>query len=463
MTDQHRSDPVLAADDIDTLRLAVDRTSDVVWRCAPDATLLWVNPAFSRVLGWSSTVVVGRPITALIHPADRDTARRSRIAGLSGLAVQNPVRFQHSDGSWRTLDLTAAPISAGAGPYIGSIGVGRDVTDHLDLTARLADTVRERNRLQDAVSDLHQRLRDADRQAETDLERSRQPFRLAMHHAPIGMALVGLDGSFLDANPALCHIVRYSRRELDALTFQSITHPDDLEADLGLIRQLLAGEITNYRMDKRYIRKDGTTVWVELQVSLVRDPDGAPAHFVSQIVDIDDRREEHASLHFAAHHDPLTGLANRTSLMGTLHQLQATEDREDPSFSVIYCDVDGFKAVNDTFGHAGGDELLREIARRIQQVVRSSDTVARIGGDEFIVAMDRPADMAAGLATANKIRSAMVAPIQLGDRSVRVTVSAGVASSTGRRSHPEDILRSADEAMYRAKREGRNRVSAARQ
>lgn len=142
----------------------------------------------------------------------------------------------------------------------------------------------------------------AERRAQRALEESERRFRAAMEHAPIGMALVALDGRWLEANRAVCRLTGYSEDELRALDFQRITHPDDLHADLEHVGRLLRGEAEWYEMEKRYLRKDDETVWVLLTVSLVRDGDGRPLHFVAQIQDITQRREAEAELRRTAEH-----------------------------------------------------------------------------------------------------------------------------------------------------------------
>ena len=117
-----------------------------------------------------------------------------------------------------------------------------------------------------------------------------EAWRVAFTNAPMGCAIVGLDGSFLHVNDALCRIVGYSASELLTLTFQDITHPDDLDADLALVKALIAGDIPHYRMEKRYLRPEGAQVWVNLTVSVVHDADGSPSYFISQIEDVDKRR-----------------------------------------------------------------------------------------------------------------------------------------------------------------------------
>jgi PAS domain S-box-containing protein len=141
-----------------------------------------------------------------------------------------------------------------------------------------------------------------ERRAQRALEESERRFRAAMEHAPIGMAIVGLDGRWLEANRSLCRLTGYSEDELRAITFQQITHPDDLHADLVHVGRLLAGEAAWYAMEKRYLRKDGTIVWILLTASLVRDPDGEPLHFIAQIQDITERRAAEDALRDTAAH-----------------------------------------------------------------------------------------------------------------------------------------------------------------
>ena len=151
--------------------------------------------------------------------------------------------------------------------------------------------------------------------ARQDVERAlveaQDQFRTAFTNAPIGMALVGTDGRWMQVNDARCDIVGYSRDELLHRSFADITHRDDLDADNELMRQVLAGEIADYSMVKRYIRADGQIVWVRLSVSLVRNAAGQPGHFVAQIQDITAEKMAQDQLADAAHTDPLTGLGNR--------------------------------------------------------------------------------------------------------------------------------------------------------
>ena len=189
------------------------------------------------------------------HPAILDGARRA-LAGETASTM--------SDQAGVAFETRYVPLCDASGAVTGAIGVSTDVTERV--------------------------------RAEAALRQSEDRYRQVQEHAPIGLALVAPDGSWLRVNPALCTLVGYGEDELLARTFQDITHPDDLDADLAYVQQVLAGEITTYQMEKRYMRKDGALVWVLLSVSLVRDEAGQPLYFISQIQDIDARKRAEEAL-----------------------------------------------------------------------------------------------------------------------------------------------------------------------
>jgi PAS domain S-box-containing protein len=185
---------------------------------------------------------------------------------------------------------------AGVAAFLGG-GFGDDIDQRIETTARRKDGVEIPIELAvSAVRDAAGWEMTALMQDISERKEKQELFENAFEHAPIGKCLVGLDGSFLKVNPTLCEMVGYSREELLALDFQAITHPDDLDADLGLVADLYNGRISTYRMDKRYIRKDGSIVWIQLAVSRVDNPDGSPRYFISQIEDLTARRAAEAAL-----------------------------------------------------------------------------------------------------------------------------------------------------------------------
>jgi diguanylate cyclase (GGDEF)-like protein/PAS domain S-box-containing protein len=177
----------------------------------------------------------------------------------------------------------------------------------------------------------------------------------------------------------------YAEEQLLACTFQDITHPDDLGSDLEHLRQMLAGEVRGYEMEKRYLRADGSVVWIQLSVSLVRGDDGEPRYFVSQIQDIDERKRAQGELERLAHRDALTGTLNRRAWDDELPRAIARAEGHDEPLAIALLDLNEFKQVNDTHGHDSGDRLLAHAAHAWQEQLRGSDLLARIGGDEFAV------------------------------------------------------------------------------
>jgi diguanylate cyclase (GGDEF)-like protein/PAS domain S-box-containing protein len=286
-------------------------------------------------------------------------------------------------------------------------------------------------------------------------------FRSAFEFAPIGMALVDLDGLFTKVNPALCEMLGYGAEDLLRTTFQDITHPDDLTLDYSLMERLLAGETSSYQMEKRYFDGRGHLVWAQLSVSLIRDQAGRPVHYVSQIEDISSRKRDEQQLTALAQRDGLTGLLNRTMLERELRTYERAWERYGDLCTVIVLDLDGFKEINDAHGHEVGDEVLREVAQAIRRRLRIVDHAFRFGGDEFAVLVPHTTvDSATVLADAIVTAIAHVQVSHAGQE-LSVTASAGLAGVRlqGGRSAS---LSTADAAMYAAKRNGGNRVVADR-
>ena len=422
-------------------------------------------------------------------------------------------------------------------------------------------------------------LRPSEHAAEDRLRVSEEQFRLIFEAAPIGMSLVAADGHFLRVNPALCSIVGYSADVLLGTNFQAITYIDDVGMDSDEIERCVAGTLDRFSIVKRYVHRLGNIVWVEVNVAVARDADGKLAHFVSQILDITDRRSvaatlaasearfaalvEHGSdlisiadsegrliyaspayltvlgfdpaerigqplqdrvhpddvlnvvsvvealadtpgasataqfryahangtwrwveatitnrledsavlgyvintrdvtdwvsaterLAHQATHDALTGLPNRAMLEDRMVQARASARRRDEVLAAFFVDVDHFKAVNDTYGHATGDLFLVEAARRLRQAARIDDTVARLGGDEFVVIASIVDEEAAHVLAA-RLCDAFAEPFLLDGLLLAVAASVGIATTTDLHSDV-DLLDAADIALYEAKASGR--------
>ncbi|OYZ80770.1 MAG: hypothetical protein B7Y12_07660 [Rhizobiales bacterium 24-66-13] len=295
-------------------------------------------------------------------------------------------------------------------------------------------------------------------------------FQTAFANAPIGITLVDLDGKFLRANPAACRLFGYSEEELQARDFQSLTYPDDLSLDLEHLAKMKAGLISEYEMDKRYVRPDGTIVWAQLNVALVRNEDGSPRCFISQIHDITAERtmiqeldhkrtqleEANQKLTQLASLDPLTGTLNRRALRQRLDQEMARANAEGTPLAFIMVDVDDFKPYNDRYGHLAGDVALKEVAQCMRAASRADDAVCRFGGEEFLLLLPQT-PQAEARKVAERVRESIATSTALPER---VTVSAGVHVYTpSEKGLPIDrLIAQADAALYEAKRNGKNRV-----
>lgn len=269
-------------------------------------------------------------------------------------------------------------------------------------------------------------------------------FSATFDQAAVGIAHVSPDGRFLLVNDRFCEITGRRREELIRGGFQQITHGDDLEADLDNVNALIRGETSHYAMEKRYIRKDGTTVWVNLTVSLVRHADGTPDFFVSVIEDISSRRAAEE----AASQDSLTGLPNRRWLLDRLEtELGRQSSRP---LCVAYLDLDGFKSVNDRFGHAEGDKCLITVARALRAALRRDDIVGRIAGDEFVVVLpDTPRGIA--LSLLGRLRQTVNEISRATQWGISISIG-GVQIRPGAQTGVEGVLTAADSVMYEVKR-----------
>lgn len=282
----------------------------------------------------------------------------------------------------------------------------------------------------------------------------RRRFEATFLHAPVGIAHVALDGGFLLVNPRFCEISGYDVATLKRTGFQQITHPDDLNADEALLARLNAREIPRYTMEKRYIRPDGTVIWVNLTVAMVLDGADQPEFYVAVIEDLSELRQ--AS--FEAGHDPLTGLLNRRGLACRARDIVADAGRTGDPISLLVLDLDGFKQLNDHHGHVAGDKCLVEVGKLLSCHAGPQDAVARMGGDEFLMLLNGLDADAAGV-MGEYIRAGLAMSCS---GPIHVSGSFGLATFPARDVVDFDLLvASADAAMLAAKRMGKNQIRVA--
>ncbi len=292
---------------------------------------------------------------------------------------------------------------------------------------------------------------------------SEELYRTTFENAPVGVALLDLQGHWLQANRSLCAITGYSRDEMRGLTYQQLTHPDDLAVEMNTTSELISGRIESREREKRYVRKDGSSVWVHLHSSLVRDASGEPQYFVAVTADITASKKAAETINVLAYYDPLTALPNRSLLLDRLKQNMAVSARDGNYGALLFIDLDNFKTLNDTLGHSVGDLLLQQVAQRLHGCIREGDSVARFGGDEFIALLAGlgavEADAAAiAEGVANKIIATLNQVYLLDAVSHHSTPSMGVTLFKGQQVAVEELMKQVDLAMYRAKSAGRNLI-----
>ncbi len=531
------------------LAALVDTSGDAIISSDAQERITTWNPAAERLFGYTAAEVIDRPF-ALLTPPGSDEERRAFVGRVAaeGRPVTLETQRQRKDGSVVAVEVTASALQDPGGAILGYFAVMRDST--------------ERKRI------------------EVERREAEERFRGALDAAPIGMALVALDGRFLRANHPLCELLGYSEDELIGMTFQEVTHPDDLAADLSLMDRLLAGEFSAFQMEKRYRRKDGAVVWVKLAVSLVHDEQDAPRNVVSQYEDVTPRKDAEDALResearfraqywnnpvpistwrwvgddfvltdyneamvafshgliaeargrtaselYADHPDIVADLGRcfaertplrreldwRMSLTGVVKQLaityvfappdvvmlhvedvterrrfeaelvrQATHDaltglpnrvlfgeRLDAALAgtpaggqvaVLFLDLDRFKVLNDSLGHSVGDQLLVALATRLAGSLSPTATLARFGGDEFIVLLPEVAGPGEADRVAATLRSALHTPVELDGLSAYVRTSIGIAVAEPGTVAADELLRRSNLALHEAKTRGGGRI-----
>ena len=277
----------------------------------------------------------------------------------------------------------------------------------------------------------------------------------AVEQSPVSIIVTDNEGIIEYVNPKFCKVTGYTMAEVLGKT-PRILKGGFLTADFyrDLWRTILAGEEWHGVFHNR--TKSGEMVWELASISPIRDEDGTITHFVSVKEDFTEIKRLQDRMDNLAHHDQLTGLPNRTLFYDRLKHAQALAKRREKGFALFYMDLDGFKAVNDTHGHELGDHLLKAVGQRLTECVRESDTVARIGGDEFTVLLPdlQGQDTAAGIALL--VIEALTRPFQLGEVSCTIGVSIGIAFYPQDGEESDRIISCADAAMYRVKNAGRN-------
>ncbi|MGW0822875.1 putative bifunctional diguanylate cyclase/phosphodiesterase [Streptomyces sp. NPDC002845] len=292
------------------------------------------------------------------------------------------------------------------------------------------------------------------------LHASEARFRAVFEGAAIGIGIADLEGNVLQINGALQRMFGVADQTMGGRNVTDWTHPEDAPQVWRLYEELVSGEREHYHVEKAFYRPDGTVLWTNLTVSLLRDADGRPQYQLALMEDTTERRLLNLRLRYEATHDALTGLPNRTLFFERLEKALSAGDGQ--RFGLCYLDLDGFKTINDSLGHAAGDRLLVEVADRLQSCATApGEMVARLGGDEFVALTTGPDTQREVDDLADRIMNALVTPVRIDGRELLVRGSIGIVEGPAGERGPAEVLRSADITMYRAKSAGGNRYEVA--
>lgn len=377
-----------------------------------DGHIIYINPAAKKLSGFTADQLIGAPARQFIHPDDSPAQIDNLIAhGIDHFHADK--RIQSPNGRTYWVSLSAALITD---------------ADHLPFFFLL--------QFQDV----------------TKQHRAETLWKATVDHAPIGMALVNLQGLWLDVNDRLCDILGYSREELTALHTADLTYGDG-DPDMREVLTTLAagGEQQVTTLKERYRHKDGYPLWVLVRISVVPDPDNRPAYFVSQYETLGDEAKQDRNIAHMALHDPLTGLANRVLFHDNARRELADLATSTHLLTMLLIDLDNLKPINDSYGHVVGDRILTSVAHELLTAVSQGDTVARLGGDEFVILSrteNGPSARNLRLHIAKKLETKVVA---FGNR-ISISASVGLATTQSPRATIAKLLHRADCDMYKHKK-----------
>jgi diguanylate cyclase (GGDEF)-like protein/PAS domain S-box-containing protein len=404
-------------------RALVETSGDIVFAIDAAGCYTYINgAALEAILGYRAEDVIGLPFTQFAEPATAQ-AFDDEFFKLTEGGTQLDVKatFLHRNGYPVHLSIGAIALRDDEGRFIGASGTAVDVSE-----IKAAETL-----LKQALAEQH----------------------AILNCATVGIAIVE-DGRIIRANSELESMFGYPSGRIEGLQIVALHAVDDGEAWLSTVISAIASRGL-HDCDVTCRRRDGSSFWCRLAVRPF-DQAGAANATIWVVQDISDRKQKEQAIEHAALHDTLTGLPNRALLSDRLQQTIERASRANGRFGVLFVDLDRFKMVNDTIGHDGGDELLRVVAQRLRHRVRATDTVARQGGDEFIVMLPEVRALIDVERVAENLLAEIAKPIAIFGNDYVVTGSVGISLYPDHGSDAQALLRNADAAMYRAKELGKN-------
>jgi diguanylate cyclase (GGDEF)-like protein/PAS domain S-box-containing protein len=402
----------------------VEHSADAIVAVDAEGRVTAWNHAATVLYGYSEREAVGRFAAELVPSTDGETPRVPPGV-LAGEVVRRETTRRRRDGSELMIASTISPIRDRAGAIIGAVGLSRDVT--------------------------------LQRRSQAALQAAHARFQAAFEHAPIGMALVrGDDGTIIEANDALCEMtgLRLSGRRLETLY-----HPDEREGVRQDLQRLRSGALSHLDTEARYRHREGHVVHAQVRGAMVGQ--GEDRYLVLQALDISDRKRFEGQLRRLADHDALTGLYNRRRFSEELEWIVGYAQRYGHPAALLALDVDHFSYINDSYGHATGDELLGTVAALLRSRLRETDIVGRLGGDEFGVILPQTALEDAQATARSLIEDARgYVQTERAGRKVRASLSIGIREiEPAAQLTPAEQLAEAELARNEAKERGRDRFA----
>ena len=414
----------LSSERFAALEKAGQHSSDLMIVINGGGTVIYANPIALHTFGISLEDGIGLNALDYLHPDDleRVAARFLDLLANPGSSVSDNVKSVTESGDIREIEIVSTNWLDND-DVRGVIINGRDVTEHNQYIAQLR---------------AHE-----------------ERFRLAFEDNMAPMICTDLNDAIIAANNAFCEMVGFTKEELMGHDSKIFTFPEDVGITEESHRRATTGDGAPARYTKRYLRKDGRIIYVEVSRSPARDAQGKTLYFVISERDITEERALTARLSHQALHDPLTGLANRALFLDRLAQAHSRVVRQGGMGAVLLLDLDDFKGVNDTHGHLIGDQLLVSIARRLEEVSRSADTLCRFGGDEFLYLADGLTSPDEAEQIAGRLLEAIAEPFSVAGIHIGQHASIGVVLWDATRSDYAEIVQDADVALYEAKRQGK--------
>ena len=421
-----RSEEVRRLEAEDRMRFITESLREVVWMSDPGfREILYVTPNFAEFWGRDVEEFTANPERMLewVHPEDR--------ALLEKRVIKHPV--EHWDFEYR--------VQRPSGKLRWLKERGQCVTNEHGVCKYLVSSTSD-------VTNLVQ--------ARQTVQAAATRFKSVFANTAVGMVLVDPDGRISQANAAFAHMLDYEPAELVGRHFRDITVEEDRSGDLTLFAELTGGTRDSYTLDKRYLTKSGDIRWGRLTVSMSRDEALEEEFIVAVVQDITQSKVQEATIFQQANFDALTGLPNRNLTLDRLGEQMRLSDRSGLPTYVLFLDLDGFKPVNDLLGHKIGDQVLRELATRFSGLVRSTDSVGRFGGDEFVILLGQVEDILALERVLHDLLDAARRPMPQIKKGLELSASIGIARYPGDGEKASELIQHADTAMYSAKKGGRN-------